>query len=111
MPTVDNQQLSVTVTARSMFQSVPEFENIVLKSNLDGSSVKIKDVARVEIGAQNYNNVTALNGYPSSGISIQLASGANAVATSNRVKEFLKEAENILPEVIKLLILEIQLIS
>ncbi len=98
MPTVDNQQLSVTVTARSMFQSVPEFENIVLKSNLDGSSVKIKDVARVEIGAQNYNNVTALNGYPSSGISIQLASGANAVATSNRVKEFLKEAENILPE-------------
>src|SRR5574344_555200 len=98
MPTVDNQQLSVTVTARSMFQSVPEFENIVLKSNLDGSSVKIKDVARVEIGAQNYSNVTALNGFPASGISIQLASGANAVATSNRVKEFLKKAENILPE-------------
>src|SRR5574344_1438376 len=98
MPTLDNQQLSVTVTARSMFENVDEFENIILKTSLDGSSVKIKDVARVEIGAQNYNNVTALNGYPSSGISIQLASGANAVATSNRVKEFLKEAENILPE-------------
>src|SRR5574344_1501179 len=98
MPTLDNQQLSVTVTARSMFENVDEFENIILKTSLDGSSVKIKDVARGEIGAQNYNNVTALNGYPSSGISIQLASGANAVATSNRVKEFLKEAENILPE-------------
>ncbi len=98
MPTLDNQQLSVVVTARSMFQTVPEFENIVLKSNLDGSIVRIKDIARVEIGAQNYSNVTALNGFPASGISIQLASGANAVATSNRVKEFLKESESILPE-------------
>ena len=69
MPTINNQQLSVTVTARSMFQNVSEFENIILKSNLDGSSVKIKDIARVEIGAQSYNNITALNGYPVSGIS------------------------------------------
>ncbi len=98
MPTLDEQQLSVVVTARSMFQTVQEFENIVLKANGDGSSVKIKDIARVEIGAQNYSNVTALNGFPASGISIQLASGANAVATSNRVKDFLKESEKLLPE-------------
>jgi multidrug efflux pump len=69
-----------------------------LKSNLDGSVVKIKDIARVEIGAQSYSNVTALNGFPASGISIQLASGANAVATSNRVKEFLAQSENMLPQ-------------
>ena len=98
MPTLDNQQLSVVVTARSMFRNVGEFENIVLKSNLDGGVVKIKDVARVEIGAQSYSNVTALNGFPASGISIQLASGANAVATSNRVKEFLAQSENMLPQ-------------
>lgn len=98
MPTLDNQQLSVVVTARSMFRNVGQFENIVLKSNLDGSVVKIKDVARVEIGAQSYSNVTALNGFPASGISIQLASGANAVATSNRVKEFLAQSENMLPQ-------------
>ncbi len=98
MPTLDNQQLSVVVTARSMFRNVGEFENIVLKSNLDGSVVKIKDIARVEIGAQSYSNVTALNGFPASGISIQLASGANAVATSNRVKEFLAQSENMLPQ-------------
>ena len=98
MPTLDNQQLSVVVTARSMFRNVGQFENIVLKSNLDGGVVKIKDVARVEIGAQSYSNVTALNGFPASGISIQLASGANAVATSNRVKEFLAQSENMLPQ-------------
>lgn len=98
MPTLDNQQLSVVVTARSMFENVGQFENIVLKSDLDGSIVKIKDIARVEIGAQSYSNVTALNGFPASGISIQLASGANAVATSNRVKEFLKQSENMLPQ-------------
>ncbi|MFV7789238.1 efflux RND transporter permease subunit [Aliarcobacter lanthieri] len=98
MPTLDEQQLAITVTARSKFKTVDEFENIILKSNLDGSNVKIKDVARVEIGAQVYNNVTALNGFPASGISIQLASGANAVATSNRVKEFLEQARTILPQ-------------
>ncbi|MDX4035148.1 efflux RND transporter permease subunit [Aliarcobacter skirrowii] len=98
MPTLDNQQLSVTVTARSMFENVDEFENIILKTSLDGSSVKIKDVARVEIGAQSYNNVTALNGYPASGISIQLASGANAVSTSKKVKEFLQNAQTFFPE-------------
>ena len=62
----------MVVTARSMFRNVGQFENIVLKSNLDGSVVKIKDIARVEIGAQSYSNVTALNGFPASGISIQL---------------------------------------
>ncbi|RBQ30439.1 hydrophobe/amphiphile efflux-1 family RND transporter [Arcobacter sp. FW59] len=98
MPTLDDQQLAITVTARTKFKTVDEFENIVLKSNLDGSSVKLKDVSRVEIGAQSYNNITALNGFPASGISIQLASGANAVATSNRVKEFLEQARTILPQ-------------
>lgn len=98
MPTIDEQQLSVTVTARSKFQTVEEFENIILKAFENGSSIKIKDVARVEIGAQLYNNITALNGYPASGISIQLASGANAVATSSRVKEFLEKSENFLPD-------------
>lgn len=98
MPALDHQQLSVTVTARSKFERVDEFENIVLKSDPSGKSVKIKDVARVEIGAQEYNNVTALNKYPSSGISIQLASGANAVKTAELVKEFLNETKQILPE-------------
>src|SRR5574344_1673188 len=65
LPTLENQQLSVIVTARSKFKVVQEFENIIVKSNTDGSFVKIKDVAKVEIGSQSYNVVTSLNGYPS----------------------------------------------
>ena len=98
LPTLENQQLSVIVTARSKFKVVQEFENIIVKSNVDGSFVKIKDVAKVEIGSQSYNVVTSLNGYPSSGIAIQLASGANAVKTANAIKDFLAKAEASLPE-------------
>lgn len=98
LPALDEQQLSVTVTARSRFTKIEDFENLIIKSNLNGKNIKLKDIARIEIGAQSYSNVTSLNAYPASGISIQLASGANAVTTSNRIKEFLKEAEKILPE-------------
>jgi len=98
MPTLNEQQLAITVTARSKFKSVEEFENIILKSNLNGSSVKLKDIARIEIGAQSYDSITALNGFPASGIAIQLASGANAVMTSNRVKKFLEQARTIFPK-------------
>lgn len=98
MPVIDNQQLAVTVTARSKFQTVKEFEDIVVKSNSDGSLIKLKDVAKVELGSQSYNNITNLNGYPSSGIAIQLASGANAIKTANAIKEFLNKYEPNLPE-------------
>ena len=98
LPVINNQQLSVTVTARSKFKSVDEFENIIVKHNTNGSFVKLKDVARIEIGAQSYSNVTGLNGMPSSGIAIQLASGANAIKTANSIKELLKKYEPTLPE-------------
>ena len=97
LPVLEDQQLAVTVTARSKFQTVPEFENILVKHNSDGSFVKLKDVSRVEIGAEVYSNITALNGKPSSGIAIQLASGANAIKTANSVKEFLSNYESNLP--------------
>lgn len=98
LPVINNQQLSVTVTARSKFKSVDEFENILVKHNSNGSFVKLKDVARIEIGAQSYSNVTGLNGMPSSGIAIQLASGANAIKTANNIKDLLKKYELSLPE-------------
>lgn len=98
LPVVNNQQLAVTVTARSKFKTVSEFENILVKNNTNGSFVKLKDVARVEIGAQSYSNVTGLNGMPSSGIAIQLASGANAIKTANSIKEFLNKYESSLPQ-------------
>lgn len=98
LPVINDQQLAVTVTARSKFKAVEEFENILVKSNPDGSFVKLNDVARVEIGAQTYSNVTGLNGMPSSGIAVQLASGANAIKTADSIKEFLKKYESNLPE-------------
>jgi len=97
LPVASDQQLAVTVTARSKFKTVSEFENIIVKNNSDGSFVKLKDVARVELGSQSYSNITNLNGFPSTGIAIQLASGANAIKTSNRIKEFLKKYEPNLP--------------
>ena len=97
LPVISDQQLAVTVTARSKFKTVPEFENILVKHNSDGSFVKLKDVARVEIGAQTYSNITALSGKPASGIAVQLASGANAIRTANSIKALLSKYESNLP--------------
>ena len=65
LPVVSDQQLAVTVTARSKFKTVSEFENIIVKNNSDGSFVKLKDVSRIELGSQSYSNITNLNGFPS----------------------------------------------
>ncbi|MDR1976677.1 MAG: efflux RND transporter permease subunit [Campylobacteraceae bacterium] len=97
-PFAGNQELNTVVIARSKLQRAEEFRNIIIKSNPDGSVIRLGDVARVELGSQNYGTVTKLNGYPSSGIAIQLASGANAVQTSNSVKELLRQYEPTLPE-------------
>ncbi|MFW1801379.1 multidrug efflux RND transporter permease subunit AdeE [Acinetobacter nematophilus] len=86
LPTNENQALNVTVTALSRLQTVSQFENIILRTKPDGSAVLLKDVARVERGAESYQTTTRLNGKYASGMSIQLASGANALETAARVK-------------------------
>lgn len=86
LPTNENQALNVTVTALSRLQTVSQFENIILRTEPDGSAVLLKDVARVERGAESYQTTTRLNGKYASGMSIQLASGANALETAARVK-------------------------
>lgn len=72
------------MATQSRLERPEQFENIILRTNSDGSVVYLRDVARVEIGAENYQNQTTLNGYPSAGISIQLASGANALETAEK---------------------------
>ncbi|WP_353169396.1 multidrug efflux RND transporter permease subunit AdeE [Acinetobacter sp.] len=86
LPTNENQALNVTVTALSRLQTASQFENIILRTEPDGSAVLLKDVARVERGAESYQTTTRLNGKYASGMSIQLASGANALETAARVK-------------------------
>ena len=94
LPTLEGQYLNATVTAQSRLERPEQFENIILRTNSDGSVVYLRDVARVEIGAENYQNQTTLNGFPSAGISIQLASGANALATAEKIRA---EVERLTP--------------
>ncbi len=86
-PSVPGQQLNATITAQSRLKSVGDFEKIMLKVNTDGSQVRLRDVARVELGVQNYDMTTRFNGKPAAGMAITLATGANALNTANLVKE------------------------
>jgi multidrug efflux pump len=97
-PTTQGQQLRVTVTAQTQLKSVAEFESIRLISAEDGSTVRLKDVARVELGLESYGSSSTYNGHPAGGFGVQLASGANALNTADAVHEALDALANTLPE-------------
>ena len=86
-PTVADQALNATVTAQSYLQTPDQFKAILLKSQPDGSAVRLSDVARVELGAENYSVTSLFNGRPAAGIAIKLAPGANALDTADAVKK------------------------
>ena len=90
-PAPATQRLTATITEATLLRTPAEFGNILLKVNTDGSQVRIRDVARVELGAENYTFDTKYNGQPASGIGIQLAPGANALATANAVRARIDE--------------------
>jgi len=98
LPSPQGQMLNATVTAQSRMQTVPEFENIVLKTLPDGATVRIKDVARVEIGAESYAVVSRINGHPGAGMSISLSPGSDALETADRVKARMKELSADFPD-------------
>ena len=85
-PYKTGQQLNAIVTAQSRMQTAEQFRDIILKTQPDGSLVRMSDVARVELGSESYDNITRLNGHPAAGIAIQLAPGANALKTADAVK-------------------------
>ena len=97
LPAVAGQQLNATVTAQSLLTTPADFEQIVVRAETDGGLVLIKDVARVEIGAEDYSTIATFNGAPASGMAIQLASGANALDTAERAKEKLAEMAPFFP--------------
>ncbi|OYX60593.1 MAG: hydrophobe/amphiphile efflux-1 family RND transporter [Novosphingobium sp. 32-60-15] len=96
-PSPEGQRLNATVTARSRLETPEQFENIVVKTNVDGSVVKLKDVARIEMGEESYGSLSRFNGMPATGISINLASGANAMLTADLVKAKVEELAKDLP--------------
>lgn len=86
MPAQRGQQFQATITARSRLQTADQFRDVIIKSSKDGSVVRIKDVARVELGAESYTTSATYNGKPAAGLAIQLATGANAIKTAEAVE-------------------------
>ncbi|MDR9395251.1 MAG: efflux RND transporter permease subunit [Roseovarius sp.] len=97
-PTVDDQQLNATITAQSLLSTPEDFRQIVLRAETDGGLVLLDDVARVEIGAENYATIARFNGDPASGMAIRLAPGANALDTADAVKERMAGFAEFFPE-------------
>ncbi|MDD3029413.1 MAG: efflux RND transporter permease subunit [Alphaproteobacteria bacterium] len=102
-PAVPGQQLNATILAQSRMQTPEEFQNILLRVNEDGSKIHLKDVARVEVGSENYEVVVRHNGKPSSGMAVKMAAGANALDTVDAVKEKMEELSAFFPPGIKVI--------
>ena len=94
-PAIEGQQLNATISAQERLQTAEQFREIVVRSNPDGSLLKLGDVARVELGADSYLRLTRLNGIPATGIGVQLAPNANALETVNPAmrKQFFRETD------------------
>jgi multidrug efflux pump len=97
VPARKGQQYSATVTARSRLETPDQFRNIVVKSEPDGSVVRIRDVATVELGAESYTTVSSYNGLPACGLAIELQTGANAIETAQIVKATLEDLSGTFP--------------
>ncbi|NVK74486.1 MAG: efflux RND transporter permease subunit [Oceanospirillaceae bacterium] len=97
-PIIEGQELNVTVTAQSKLQTVEQFKDIILAYDDSGATVRLSDVARVELGSKSYGYIPRLNGHPASGVAVMLAPGANALSTSEAVKKTLNGLSNSLPE-------------
>ncbi|KGD59833.1 AcrB/AcrD/AcrFa family protein [Alcanivorax jadensis T9] len=97
-PAVEGQQLNANIIAQTRLENTEQFQNILLKVNPDGSQVFLRDVARVELAAQNYDVVGRYNGQPAAGLAISLASGANALDTADAVRARLEELKPFFPD-------------
>ena len=97
-PAIDGQVLNATVNAQSLLQTADEFSKIFLKNSGNGAQVRLGDVARVELGADNYQFDSKFNGKPAGGVAIKLATGANALDTAEAVETRLKELRQNYPK-------------
>jgi multidrug efflux pump len=102
-PSVQGQQLNATVTARTLLRSPEEFGAVLLRTNSDGSVVYLRDVARIEIGAQSYDTAAYFNGKPATALAIKLATGANALKTADAVWAKMNELSKFFPPGVKVI--------
>ncbi len=101
LPAVKGQQLNATIIGKTRLQTAEQFENILLKVNPDGSQVRLKDVADVGLGGQDYSINAQFNGSPASGIAIKLATGANALDTAKAIRQTIANLEPFMPQGMK----------
>lgn len=97
-PAVPGQQINATILAQSRLETTDQFGAILLRVNQDGSQVRLKDVARIEIGSENYEIQAKYNGHPAAAMGIKLATGANALQTVDAVRKKFEELKKVLPE-------------
>ncbi|WP_186193468.1 efflux RND transporter permease subunit [Burkholderia gladioli] len=97
-PAVPGQRLNATVTAQSRLQTPAQFGNVIVKSGADGAIVRLRDVARIELGAETYTYESRYNGMPASGLGVNLAPGANAIDTARAVKAAIASLSGTMPK-------------
>ncbi|PWC82169.1 multidrug transporter [Azospirillum sp. TSH100] len=102
-PAVQGQQINATISAQSRLQTPEQFGAILLRVNPDGSQVRLRDVARIEIGSETYEINAAYNGKPAAGVGIKLATGANALNTAAAVKARVAELQPFFPSGIEVI--------
>ena len=98
LPTVKQTKLSATIIGKTRFTTPQQFKDVLLKVNADGSQVRLSDVANIDLGPENYSIASTLNGKPSTGIALRLASGANILDTAKAVRETLDGLKSSLPD-------------
>ncbi|RTL31609.1 MAG: efflux RND transporter permease subunit [Burkholderiales bacterium] len=98
LPNLSSQTMSATVVVRGQLESVKEFNNIVLRAKSDGSTVRLKDVARIELGGQVYSTYARLNGKPAVGLAVQLSPTGNALESAKLVKARMVELKKYFPQ-------------
>src|SRR6195952_845743 len=101
IPNVLQQGITATVVVQGQLTSIEQFGAILLRANPDGSSVRLRDVARLELGAQTYATSARLNGEPSTGIGVQLSPSGNALATAEAIKTRMAQLSKFFPEGVK----------
>ncbi|MDD0812364.1 efflux RND transporter permease subunit [Curvibacter sp. RS43] len=97
LPNITGQGIAATVVVQGQLANVEQFGKIVLRANADGSTVRLKDVARIELGAQTYGTSARLNGKPATGIGVQLTPSGNALAAANAVKTKMNQLQGYFP--------------
>ena len=96
-PAIDGQQINATITAQDRLQTPEQFRAIVVRANPDGSTLRLGDIARVEIGSESYSVISRYNGKPASGVAVSLATNANALATADGVAELIERMKPSFP--------------